>query len=232
MAAPTGIFVTGTDTGVGKTWISLGLMMLARQRGLRVAGMKPVAAGCVATPAGLVNEDASRLRALASTVHPYSRVNPYAFEPAVAPHLAAAAAGVRIAIPRLTDTYASLAAAADLVVVEGIGGWQVPLSAGQTVADLARALALPVVLVVGLRLGCLNHALLSAESILKAGAPLAGWAASTLDPRMPMAAENVLALRERLPAPCLGVLPWLPGFELPAVAAHLSLPRLPESGLK
>jgi dethiobiotin synthetase len=217
-----GLFITGTDTEVGKTEVTLGLMAALQQRGLSVLGMKPVAAGCALTADGLRNEDALRIQAQGSKPLAYSAINPYAFAPPIAPHIAAAQAGVEIQIERIKTAYEGLASQADWVLVEGAGGWRVPLGPGLTLADLPSALALPVVLVVGLRLGCLNHALLSAESIQASGLPLAGWVANRIDPAMSAADENLATLRERLPAPCLGVVPWLSTTVAAQVADHLS----------
>ncbi len=175
-----GIFVTGTDTGIGKTVVSLGLMQALQDQGLTVAGMKPVSAGCEQTAAGLRNDDAVLLQQQSSITLEYAAVNPYAFEPAIAPHLAARAAGVEIDLDVILTAYRALAARVDCVVVEGVGGWRVPLNERASVADLAAALGLDVCLVVGLRLGCLNHALLSAASIEAAGCHLAGWVANRL----------------------------------------------------
>ena len=201
-------FITGTDTGVGKTEIALALMTALQARGLRIVGMKPVASGCAETTEGLRNEDAVRLQRQSSLPLTYELVNPYAFAPAIAPHLAAAEVGVRIDLAHIKNCYAALAAKADAVVVEGVGGLLVPLSEQFTLADLVKALDLPVVLVVGLRLGCLNHALLTAEAIERRGLRFAGWVANGLEPEMDGLAENVLALTRWLPAPFLGLMPY------------------------
>ena len=221
-----GVFVTGTDTHVGKTWISLGLLTGLKGRGLRVGAMKPVASGCTDTAQGLRNDDALRLQATANVPLPYERVNPVSLAPPIAPHLAAAEAGVTIEPARIAAAHADLAALAGCTVVEGVGGWLVPLNEQETVADLAQALDLPVVLVVGLRLGCINHALLTAESVRARGLTLAGWVATTLDPAMPYLDENVEALRRRLDAPLLGVVPHLERLDVAAVAGSLELGRL------
>ena len=201
-----GVFVTGTDTGIGKTYASAALLASLRARGLRAAGMKPVASGCRVTAAGLRNEDAETLIAASDPAPAYADCNPYAFEPAIAPHIAAREAGVEVELAQLRDAYARLARGADRVVVEGVGGWLAPLSDTLMQADLARALALPVILVVGLRLGCLNHALLSARAIRADGCTLLGWIANRIDPTMARAEENLATLRARLEAPLLGVL--------------------------
>lgn len=204
----TGFFVTGTDTGCGKTEISLGLMAVLQARGLRVLGMKPVASGCTRGPDGLRNEDALRLLAQGSAPMPYPLVNPFAFEPPIAPHLAAAAAGIEIDLARIEHAYRALADACDRVIVEGVGGWRVPLGPAHSVADLPPLLGLPVILVVGLRLGCLSHALLTVESIRAAGVELAGWVANRIDPEMLMPDENLATLRDLIEAPYLGSVPW------------------------
>ena len=201
-----GVFVTGTDTEVGKTVISRLLVRVAVARGLRVAAMKPVASGAVDTGGGLRNDDALALMKEMNVVADYAEVNPYVFAEPVSPHIAAAAAGVDIEPDVVGRALASLARRADVVVEEGVGGWRAPLGPQLTVAELALHLALPAVLVVGLRLGCLNHALLTAESIARSGLPLAGWVGNVVDAGMSRLEENVQTLRTRLPAPCLGIL--------------------------
>jgi len=202
-----GLFVTGTDTGVGKTMVAGALMLRLRETGLQVAGLKPVAAGCRNTDDGLRNEDAELLARCASRAWPYATVNPYALAPAIAPHLAAAEADVMLELPPLRAAYAELAVASDVVVVEGAGGWLVPLDEHLTLADLAVDLDLDVILVVGLRLGCLNHALLTADSITRHGLRLVGWVANTIDPNLERASGQLTTLTARLDAPCLGTLP-------------------------
>ena len=214
-----GVFVTGTDTGIGKTWSSCVLIAALRARGLRAIGMKPVASGCLATVQGLRNEDARALIAASDPAPTYADCNPVAYAPAIAPHLASAIAGEPIVLQPLLDAYARLARDADRIVVEGVGGWAVPFSANLMQADLVRALDLPVILVVGLRLGCLNHALLSARAIERDGCVLAGWIANRIDPDMPFVRENIDTLRVRVGAPLLGVLDHGPGAA-PAQWAH------------
>ncbi len=201
-----GVFITGTDTGIGKTFVSVALLHALRAVGLRAVGMKPVASGCVATAAGLRNEDALVLQAASDDAPEYTQVNPLAFAAPVSPHLAAAAEGRRVELAPVQAAYARLAARADVLVVEGVGGWLAPLSDTLAAADLARVLGLPVILVVGLRLGCLNHALLSARAIAADGCTLLGWIGNRIDPAMQDAEGNLATLRARLPAPCLGVL--------------------------
>ncbi len=205
-----GFFITGTDTGIGKTTVAVALIHALRQRGLRVAGMKPVAAGCEWVDGRLCNDDVRALNAASNVMADPRLVNPYAFVPPIAPHIAAAQAGVRIEIDAIGKAYAALSAQADCVVVEGIGGFCVPLGEHCDSSDLAVALGLPVVLVVGLRLGCLNHALLTAEAIRNRRLPWAAWVGNVLDPDMPGLDESMLALRQRLTAPCLGMCPYNP----------------------
>jgi len=218
-----GFFITGTDTEVGKSWVTAGLMARLQQQGHSVVGMKPVASGCVETPEGLRNEDALLLQAQASHAVDYQLVNPYAFRPAIAPHLAAAQAGQRIKIGKITERFIQLKGMADYVVVEGVGGWLVPLNDEESVADLALVLKLPVILVVGLRLGCINHALLTAESIRASGCALTGWVANTVEPKMALPQESVTAIARRLDAPLLGVVPHLAHLDPEAIATHITL---------
>ncbi len=191
-------FITGTDTEVGKTLVSCALLLHLRTTHARVVGMKPVAAGT--TPDG-DNEDAMALRAAGSMRVPRELDNPYCLPLPMSPHLAARAAGQRIEVGLLLERYRQLAALADAVVVEGAGGFHVPLNESHTGADLALALQLPIVLVVGLRLGCLNHALLTAEAIRARGLTLAGWVANRIDPQMQAQEDNIAYLREQLKAP-------------------------------
>ena len=199
----TAYFVTGTDTGVGKTLMSCAMLHALARRHPRVVGMKPVAAGLVQTPDGWDSEDAIALRAASTVGVPPALDNPVRLPDPLSPHLAAERAGTRIDIPHLVACQRELAQHADAMVVEGAGGFLVPLSPEHTGADLAQALGLPVLLVVGLRLGCLNHALLSAEAIRARGLPLAGWVANRIDPGMAAADDNIAFLRQRLGAPLL-----------------------------
>lgn len=221
-------FVTGTDTGVGKTMVAARLMHALRGVGHQVLAMKPVAAGCDSTPAGLRNEDVEVLRAAASFLIERELMNPYAFQPAIAPHLAAAQAGVEIDFALLKSRLDDMRQRTDIVIVEGAGGWYAPLSATTTMADLARACDLPVVLVVGLRLGCLNHALLTAEAILRSDLPLRGWIANFIDPHMAQREGNMATLTARLPCPLLGVVPYIddPAAPLPAEPSFELAPLL------
>lgn len=221
-----GFFVTGTDTEIGKTWCSLGLIARLQQDGHRVAAMKPVASGCEVTADGLRNDDALKLQAQASVPLAYETVNPFAFQPAIAPHIAAAESNSRITIPRIVDTLRLVSGEADYTVVEGVGGWRVPLNDQQTVAELASAIGLPVVLVVGLRLGCINHALLTAEAIQADGCTLAGWIGNCVEPEMAQQANNVASIEQRLEAPLLGIVPHQEVLSAEAIASHLTLPTL------
>ena len=201
------LFVTGTDTGVGKTLIACALLHRLRSRGLRTLGMKPGAAGVEATLEGPVNPDVVALRRASSWAAPLSQVNPYCFEPPIAPHLAAASAGVRIELDPIRKAFEALRASADAIVVEGVGGFLVPLNDREDAGDMAVALALPVVLVVGMRLGCLNHALLTQQAVAARSLRLAGWVANSIDPNMARFQENLEALRDRIAAPLLGIIP-------------------------
>lgn len=203
-----GIFVTGTDTDVGKTLVSAGLLHALAKRHRRVVGMKPVAAGVVPWGEDWGCEDALALRAASTLAVPPQLDNPVLLLEPLSPHIAAARAGVQIDIAAIVRSYQALAAQADAVVVEGAGGFQVPLTDTETGADLAVALGLPVVLVVGLRLGCLNHALLTAEAIRARGLTLAGWVANRIDPDMAAVEDNVAYLRARLAAPLLADVPY------------------------
>ena len=201
-------FVTGTDTGVGKTFISSLLVRQFARRGLRSVGMKPVASGCECVDGRLVSEDAAQLLAASNVGLSIDDINPYAFEPAIAPHIAAQQAGMRIDLDHIQTVFERLQAQVDVVIVEGAGGFYVPLDEQHDMADLAVKLGFPVILVVGMRLGCINHALLTAEAIRQRGLTLAGWVANQVDPGMAMLEENLQTLRQRMPAPYLGWVPW------------------------
>lgn len=213
-------FIAGTDTGVGKTLVSCALLHAMAARGRRVAGFKPVAAGCDEDGQ---NDDAKRLRAAGNVQASYEQINPYCFHHAIAPHLAARMSGVAVEFPRILLAYRELAARADTVIVEGVGGFCVPLNDRQDSADLARQLGLPVILVVGMRLGCLNHALLTVRAIAAQQLECAGWVANVLDAGMPSLQENIEALRERIAAPLLGVVPYRAQPDEGAVAQYLDL---------
>ncbi|MCU1723104.1 dethiobiotin synthase [Pseudomonas sp. 5P_5.1_Bac1] len=220
-------FIAGTDTDVGKTTVAAGLLHAAQLAGLSTLGAKPVASGCEVTPKGLRNADALALIAQSSIKLPYEQINPFAFEPAIAPHLAAREAGIELSVQGLLGPMREiLARQADFTLIEGAGGWRVPLSHHANLSDLAVALKLPVILVVGVRLGCINHALLSAEAIGRDGLQLAGWVANIIDSRTSRLEENLASLAERLPAPCLGRVPRLKPASAEAVAEHLQIDLL------
>jgi dethiobiotin synthetase len=220
-------FIAGTDTDVGKTTIASGLLHAARLQGLSTLGAKPVASGCDVTAKGLRNADARALMAESSITLPYEQVNPFAFEPAIAPHLAAREAGVALTVQALlAPMRLILEQQADFTLIEGAGGWRVPLSDQANLSDLAMALKLPVILVVGVRLGCISHALLSAEAIARDGLQLAGWVANIVEPKTSRLEENLATLAERLPAPCLGRVPRMKVASAALVAEHLQLDLL------
>lgn len=218
-------FVTGTDTGVGKTLVSCALLRTFAAQGLKVAGFKPIAAGIDADG---MNDDAKALLAAGNVPLSYAQVNPVCLAQPIAPHIAADLAGTRIELGPILAAYRMLAAMADHVVVEGAGGFRVPLNDRQDSADLARELGLGVILVVGMRLGCLNHALLTAEAVAARGLTLAGWVANVRDEAMPMREENIAALRQRIAAPLLGVVPFLSVPD--ATALRLDVNPLLEGG--
>ena len=220
-------FITGTDTGVGKTLITCALLHAFAQTGKSVLGMKPVAAGCTFTPNGLHCDDVAALRAASNVNVPREWVNPYALELAVAPHLAAQQADTQIVIAPILNAFRQLQALAEVIIVEGVGGWLVPFNDTQTSADLAQQLKLPVIMVVGMRLGCLNHALLTAQAIQAQGLLLQGWVANRIDPDMALFDENVRTLQTRLNAPLLGIIPHSITPAAPSLAALLDISQLP-----
>jgi dethiobiotin synthetase len=203
-----GWFVTGTDTGVGKTLVSRLLLEALQRAGHSAAGMKPVASGCHVTAAGLRSDDALELMQASGAAADYADVNPYALVSACAPHIAAQEMGVAIRLEKILESFRRLQRKSPWVVVEGVGGWRVPLGERLTMAEVARALDLPVILVVGLRLGCLNHALLTAEAIRRADIPLAGWVANRIDPAMTHVPENIDTLAQEIAAPLLAQIPY------------------------
>jgi len=219
-------FVTGTDTNVGKTLISCALLHGFAVQGKKAVGMKPVAAGVGEDG---MHEDVRMMRAAGNVTASLEQVNPYCFAAGIAPHLAAQSKGVIIDLERIVVSYAGLAAQADEVIVEGVGGFMVPLNGEQNSADLAARLALPLIMVVGMRLGCLNHALLTIEAIAARGLTLAGWVANVLDENMPMRAENIKALQQRIGAPLLGVVPYQQQPDAREVAGCLNLKFLSNS---
>ncbi|MCI4002080.1 dethiobiotin synthase [Dickeya dianthicola] len=202
-------FVTGTDTDVGKTVASVALLQAARRAGFRTAGYKPVASGCDVTPLGIRNSDALQLQANSSVALPYDAVNPLAFVEPTSPHIVSAAENRPIAFSTLSGGLRALERQADWVLVEGAGGWFTPLSERHTFADWVREEALPVILVVGVKLGCINHAMLTAQAVQQAGLRLAGWVANVVQPPGRHHHSYLQTLRERIPAPLLGEIPYL-----------------------
>ena len=202
-------FVIGTDTNVGKTYIASGLVQHFVNAAYKTIGMKPIASGCELNQQGeLLNEDVVKLCNASNVQAPLDLINPYHFIPAIAPHLAAEQAKVVIQSEVIKLAYSRLSAMAEVVIVEGAGGFFVPINASETLADLAQALNIPIMLVVGMRLGCINHALLTVEAIKARGLTLAGWVANQIDPNMPMFNENLHSLQQRITAPCLSVVHW------------------------
>ena len=219
---PRSFFVTGTDTGVGKTLVTAALLRRLRNAGVAVAGMKPVAAGAADGPEGRANADALLLQAESSVRHPYATVNPWLFEPAIAPHIAAAEAGLSIDTGRIVAAHKRLRAGAEVVLAEGAGGFLVPLDAKRSCAELPGLLGMEVLLIVGLRLGCLNHALLTAEAIAARGLAFSGWVGNSIDADFPRRDANLATLTARLAAPCLGIVPWMTEPAVGKAAAALS----------
>lgn len=218
-------FITGTDTGVGKTRVSAALLHALRLRGLRAIGMKPVASGCEPTAEGWRNEDALTLLEASAPRPAYALVNPFALPEATAPTIAAKKAGIVIDLPPILAAYRLLRTQADSVVVEGVGGWLAPLAENLDQSDLVRALELDVVLVVGMRLGCLSHARLAARAIREDGCRLVGWVANSTTDSMIDADEYFLAAAGAIAAPCLGRIPYLPDTRVAELAAFLTMPN-------
>lgn len=195
-----GYFITGTDTGVGKTYVTVSLLNMLRQQGFKTAALKPIATGD--------SEDANQLQQAASIALPYSTINPIAFVPAIAPHIAAAHANQALSVKNILQLcQPALASNVDYLLVEGIGGWKVPLNTQETLADFAIALGFPVILVVGMRLGCLNHAILTWENMLSANTNIAGWIANCIEPDMPYLQDNIETLKQYIKNPLLGIVP-------------------------
>jgi dethiobiotin synthetase len=224
-------FITGTDTGVGKTWVTLALMKALQDKGKVVVGMKPVASGCTKIYEDLRNDDAVKILQQSSKrpsqTLDYKTVNPYAFEQAVAPHIAAGLAGVKIDIEKIADDFYLLKEGADCVLVEGIGGWCVPLGSEDMLADLVKRLDLQVILIIGLRLGCINHALSTVRAIQADGVNLCGWMTSQLDPDYAFLEETMMTLQARISAPLLGNLPHMEKFDLEILASHTMMTECP-----
>lgn len=203
-------FVAGTDTNVGKTLVSAAILTKVASRNKRVVGLKPIAAGCENTEAGLRNDDALQLQAASNVSLGYEQVNPVALKEPLSPHIAAARENRRITIDRLVGfVRGGLSHKADLFLIEGAGGWRVPVNSGEFLSGLPKALSTPVILVVGVRLGCLNHAMLTVSAIMSDGLTLAGWVGSVVESDMNALDENIETLKRMMPAPCLGVVPYI-----------------------
>lgn len=224
-----GFFVTGTDTGVGKTWMAAALIHALASHGLRVAGLKPLACGGRATADGWRHEDAELLMQHASVKLSYAAVNPFLLREPIAPHIAANHACIRLSAAALHERCISMEKETEYLMIEGVGGWEVPLNANETTADFARLLDLPVILVVGIRLGCLNHALLTRDAVLRQKLTIAAWIANIIDPNMSNIPENIAALEKRLPAPRLGTVPHMLRFNAARIASQLDAERLVRS---
>lgn len=231
-ALPKSFFITGSDTGVGKTLVATGLLLAAGRQGLRTIGTKPVSAGCERRDQSkLFNDDALALQAAATVTLDYGSVNPVALEPFLAPHIAAARAGIELLAADLVEHVESLQGlGADLTIVEGAGGWLVPLNASETMADVCRGLNMAAIMVVGMRLGCLNHALLTAAAMRAAGVRLAGWIANSPAPEMVALEENLQTLRSTWAAPLLGTIPFMgAGCRAEDIVGYLDIESLLDS---
>ncbi len=214
-------FVTGTDTGAGKTFASTVLLHALRQRGLRAVGMKPVASGSATTPEGLRNDDALELQSASEPVLPYALVNPWALREPTAPEIAARLDGVCVTMTPVLAAFETLKAQADVVLVEGVGGFLAPINADLDQCELPRQLGLPVLVVVGLKLGCINHARLTIEAVQARGFSVLGWIASDVEPEMLYPDDYFEALKAALPLPCLGRIPYAPEASRAALTAHV-----------
>lgn len=220
----TAFFVTGTDTGAGKTFTSTVLLHALRQRGLRAVGMKPIASGSEETPEGLRNEDALALQAASHPRPDYALVNPWALREPTAPEIAARIDGVEVTLPPIVAAFEQLKREADVVLVEGVGGFLAPVNAQLDQCALPRTLGLPVLVVVGLKLGCINHARMTVDAVQSRGFRVLGWIASEVEPTMLFPDDYFEALKAALPIPCLGRLPNAPGADPATLTRHLSLP--------
>ena len=216
-----GYFITGTDTNAGKTWATIALMRYFKQQGKSVAGMKPVASGCFMQDGQLKNEDALLIQENASLKIDYDLINPYAYELPVSPHIAGINNPVNLAT--IVERFNTLKELAEIVLVEGAGGWYAPLNDREDISDLAKALALPVIIVVAIRLGCINHAKLTWQAIQHSGIPCAGWIAVCVDPDMLKPDENIRTIKTALNVPLLGVLPYLASADFDLLAGKLAL---------
>ncbi len=221
------LFITGTDTDAGKTVVSCGFLARARLDGLSTAAVKPIASGCTQTAEGLRNSDALALQQAMTMELPYEQINPIALEPAIAPHIGLQEAKRRVTTEQLAGYCRGvMMKGADFTVIEGAGGWRVPLSPREMYSSVPKKLGVPVVLVVGMKLGCINHAVLTVEAIFKDGLKLVGWVANRAEADMSRYDENLAALKGLLPVPCLGVVPYLKDPSPENVAKHLVLPQL------
>ncbi|QIZ85025.1 dethiobiotin synthase [Bermanella marisrubri] len=221
-------FIAGTDTDAGKTFIASGLLAKAKQAQLSTLGLKPVAAGCSETDQGLRNDDAMKLMTQSTVQLSYEQVNPIALQPAIAPHIAAQRIRKPLSAERIVGLLRGVLMTnkAEFTLIEGAGGYRVPLNPRETLADCIKELRTPVVLVVGMKLGCLNHALLTVEAIKRDGLHIAGWVANQIDPAMSAYDENIETLRAMIPAPCLGVVPHIDNNTAEAAAEYLTLPSM------
>ncbi len=204
----TSYFIVGTDTNVGKTYVASALVKHFVASGYQTVGMKPIASGCQLVNGELFNDDVLTLSNASNVTAPLDLINPYRFAAAIAPHIAAEQAGQIVNCQKILQAYDALAKLAEVVIVEGAGGFLVPLNQQQTLADFAVMLDIPMILVVGMRLGCINHALLTVEAIKARGLKLAGWVANQVEPDMPVYAENLASLQQRIAAPCISVVGW------------------------
>jgi len=218
-----GFFIAGTDTGIGKTFVSCALLQALADKGERIGAMKPIAAGCEKTPDGWQNDDALQLMQHTNIELSYQLVNPVALPPPIAPHIAIEEAGESVTIAQLTKHFEQIKNRADYFIVEGAGGWLVPLNEKESMADIPKAFGLDIILVVGIRLGCINHALLTVDAIQQSGNQLAGWVANIIDPDMLMTDENILALKNRIRAPLLGTLPYMDTNKVSTASQELAI---------
>ena len=216
-----GYFITATDTDAGKTFVTTGLLEALSKSGFKTLGFKPVASGCVMTEAGLRNDDALKIINAAHSKIDYSLINPYAFEQPIAPHIAAHKVGVSIHLQTIADTIFNSLNDIDYVLVEGVGGWMVPLNDQQTMADLAALLNFPVIIVVNMRLGCINHALLTVDAIEQKGLNIAGWLANQAENSMELLQENIASIESRITPPLLGVIPH--GVKQKDIAQYINI---------
>ena len=225
-------FITGTDTNIGKTLVSCALLNALSKKRKGVVGMKPIATGCHETPDGLLSEDVEKLRAASDIKAHLSLVNPYAFIPPIAPHIAAQLTKTKIDLTVIHEAFKQLQNMAEAVIVEGIGGFKVPIDVRATTIDIVRTLQLPIILVVGVKLGCLNHALLTLDAIHSSRLRLEAWVANCIDPSMELVEENIKTLQQRIPAPLLGTIPFTQNLTPQKAASHLDIYRLSEIQIK